>query len=284
MTSPARHGGLVWLASYPKSGNTWLRLFLHALIQSEKGQPDINAMGLLTTGDSSARWYDPFLQEPLGQVGMEAVAAARPHANRAIAQSTDGLVFVKTHNALVAHLGTPMIDMSVTAGAVYVTRNPLDVAISYARFMNVSIDHAITLMNTDGALVESKADHAYEYRGSWREHVGSWTRKPARQLHVMRYEDMLEKPFETFSRLAGFLRLSVSKAQIEAAIAATSFEKVQAQEENTGFRERPETMPRFFREGRAGQWREVLTGAQIDAILAANSEQMARFGYTERAT
>ncbi|HZU62358.1 MAG TPA: sulfotransferase domain-containing protein, partial [Novosphingobium sp.] len=210
---------------------------------------------------------------------MATVAAVRPQAIRTIARATDGLVFVKTHNALVAHLGTPMIDMSVTAGAVYVVRNPLDVAISYASFMGVSIDRAIELMNTDGSIIENTDKHAYEYRGSWREHVNSWTRRPARQLHVMRYEDMLEKPLEAFTKLGNFLRLGRTRRQIEAAIAASSFEKLQQQEEEAGFRERPETMERFFRAGKAGQWRDVLCAAQIDAIVAANAEQMARFGY-----
>lgn len=280
MANAASHGGLVWLASYPKSGNTWLRHFLHALIRPTDGAPDINAMSLLTTGDSAAMWYQPFVDGSLSEVGIAAVAAARPQAIRAIARSTDGLVFVKTHNALVAHRGAPMIDTSVTAGGIYVVRNPLDVAISYASFMGVSIDHAITLMNTDGAIVESNTQHAYEYRGSWREHVGSWTRRPARQLHVMRYEDMLDQPLETFTRLAGFLQLRCSRARIEAAIGASSFDKMKAQEETAGFRERPDTMERFFRVGRAGQWRDVLSKEQVDAITAVNGEQMARFGYT----
>src|SRR5690348_6276843 len=131
-----RHGGLVWLASYPKSGNTWTRHFLHSLIRPGDKSHDINAMNSLTTGDSAALWYKPFLEKPVEESSEEEIAAARPRAVKRIAESTERLVFVKTHNALVNHHGTPMIEPAVTAGAIYIVRNPLDVAISYARFMS----------------------------------------------------------------------------------------------------------------------------------------------------
>lgn len=103
-------GGIVWIASYPKSGNTWTRNFLHNLI---KGDADINKMDRLTTWDSFDAWYRPFLPRPLAQCSKEEVAAVRHHANRRIAESTRDFVFVKTHNAMVADRGTTMINPSV---------------------------------------------------------------------------------------------------------------------------------------------------------------------------
>jgi len=272
-------GGLVWLASYPKSGNTWMRHFLHSLIGASDRSHDINAMTELTTADNGAAWYQPFLDKPVGQCTDEEIAGVRPKALRMIADSAAGLVFVKTHNALVSHLGTAMIEGSVTAGAIYIVRNPLDVAISFARFMATDVDRAIAIMNSNGATVPSREHHAYQYYGSWSEHVLSWTRRPIRQLHVIRYEDMLEAPLDTFGRLAEFLRIGETRRELETAIAASAFERLREQEEEQGFTERPETAERFFREGRAGQWRETLNGAQIDAIVGAHREQMERFGY-----
>jgi hypothetical protein len=271
-------GGLVWIASYPKSGNTWTRHFLHSLIRSNE-KHDINKMNALTTGDSGHLWYKPFIEKPLEEWTQEDVAAARPRAIRKIADSADGLVFVKTHNAMVKHLGTPTIEPSVTAGAIYIVRNPLDVAISFAAFLGADIDKAITSMNEEGACVPQGDKQVYQYYGSWAEHVESWTRRAVRQLHVMRYEDMLDKPLETFGRLAAFLRLEPTRRQLEAAIEASSFDKLKEQEEEFGFKEKPETAEKFFREGKSGQWRETLTASQIERIVAANRPQMERFGY-----
>jgi hypothetical protein len=236
-------------------------------------------MNELTAGDSAKRWYEAHIKKPLEEWTNEDIAAARPAAIRDIAAAAEGIVFVKTHNAMVSHLGSAMIEPSVTAGAIYIVRNPLDVAISYSHFMGRPIDDVIERMAMDGAIVETSDKQVYQYFGSWQEHVHSWTRRPVRQLHIMRYEDMLAKPQETFGRLAEFLRLRVAPEQIDEAIAASSFDNLKAQEDEAGFREKPKTAERFFRAGRADQWREVLTQAQVAKIVRDNKEQMARFGY-----
>ena len=270
-------GGLVWLASFPKSGNTWVRHFLHSLLT--EGKQTINAMNTLTVGDAAAQWYQPLLPKPLTECSEEEIARVRPAALRSIAASADGLVFVKTHNALVSHCGVPMIEGSVTAGVIYVVRNPLDVAISLASFQGVSIDTAIDEMLTHGAMGPTNEKFAYQYFGSWAEHVESWTRRPIRQLHVMRYEDMLESPKQVFADLAKFLLIPAPRSAIRKAIEASSFDKLRKEEEEQGFVERPDTADRFFREGKAGRWRDVLSADQIKRLTDVLGPQMKRFGY-----
>jgi hypothetical protein len=103
---------------------------------------------------------------------------------------------------------------------------------------------------------------------------------PHRALYVMRYEDMLADSAKAFGALARHLLLNPTPAQLETAIERSSFEKLQAQEKEKGFRERPDRATQnFFREGRVGQWKEVLTQAQIDRIVNDHGEQMQRFGY-----
>jgi hypothetical protein len=63
------------------------------------------------------------------------------------------------------------------------------------------------------------------------------------------------------------------------AIDWSSFDNLKSQEQEDGFKEKPEHAERFFREGRAGQWKEILTPAQVDRIVKDRGEQMARFGY-----
>lgn len=272
-------GGLVWLASYPKSGNTWTRNVLHNLLAGKgEGQP-INAMGKLTTWDIGKKWYEEFLPRAFEDCTREEVAAVRPKAMRKIAAGAEGLVFVKTHNALVIDRGTPMIEPSVTAGAVYIVRNPLDVAISYSHHLDTTIDQSIHRMGMVGAQNPVTEKSAYEVMGSWSEHVASWTTKPKRFLHVMRYEDMLGDPEATFGKLAEFLRIKRNRGKLRKAIELSSFERLKAQEEEKGFREKPKHSERFFRKGEADQWKDELTEAQIKAIVDTHREQMERFGY-----
>jgi Sulfotransferase domain len=171
------------------------------------------------------------------------------------------------------------INFSVTSGAIYIVRNPLDVAISYAHHLGKPIDFAIDFMNLKSAETTVTEKQVYEVYGSWSQHVLSWTRKPHPAIYVMRYEDMLAEPRKTFGALARHLLFTPSDEQLADAIDRSSFQRLREQEEKAGFKERPDEAERFFRDGRAGQWKEVLTSAQIARIVEAHKEQMERFGY-----
>lgn len=95
----------------------------------------------------------------------------------------------------------------------------------------------------------------------------------------MRYEDMLADPKSSFAGLARHLQLHATEARLALAVNRSSFDQLRDQEERGGFAERPNQADRFFREGRVGQWRDVLSAQQVERVVAAHREQMARFGY-----
>ena len=272
-------GKILWLASYPKSGNTWIRAFLHNLMRNPDEPYDINKMGELTVGDSQISWYKLFDKRPWTEWSSDDVMKMRRQVQLAMVASRRDTIIVKTHNALMEIEEKPLIHMDLMAGAIYVVRNPLDVCISAADHYGVDIDEAIKLMNTpeNGGLATEK--NVRELHSTWSLHVQSWTAKPHPGLHVVRYEDMQAKPIATFGALAGFLGLKVPRQRLETAIRHSSFENLRKAEEKTGFMERSEKAERFFRVGKSGQWREKLTQAQIDAVIEAHKEQMQRFGY-----
>lgn len=272
-------GGIVWLASYPKSGNTWIRAFLHNLIFKAEESFDINRINLLSVGDSATDWYEEFFNKPHQQWSIGETAANRPKVHAKIAGLTDGLVFVKTHNALVSHSGTPMITPELTAGAIYIIRNPLDVAVSMSHYFSIDVDSAIAILNQSFEPRMADSRVVYQMWGSWSEHVATWTRKLDPSLFVMRYEDLLADPMIPFTALVEFLYLRPTRRELEMAVDNCSFEKLQAQERTHGFAEMPSSTGAFFRKGIAGQWREVLSKDQIRAIVDAHHEQMSRFGY-----
>jgi len=279
---PALKPGIVWVASFPKSGNTWTRTFLHNLakIQSgEDGDQDINRMGRFSTWEINKDWYRDVLGFEPSNDRRHEIAAARPKVQELIADTAGDLVFVKTHHALVMDRGYPTINSAVTSGAIYIVRNPLDVAISYAHHMNASIDQAIEHMAMEDVETPGTDKATYEIYGSWSQHVFSWTRTPHRALHIMRYEDMVSQPEEAFGALARHLLLNPTPEELREAIERSSFDKLRAQEQAKGFREKPKAADKFFREGRAGQWKEALTPEQVDRIVRDHGEQMQRFGY-----
>lgn len=274
--------GIIWLASYPKSGNTWTRTFLHnllSLLEGNDAEHDINQINEFSTWDLSAKRYEPYLGRPALECDRALIAAARPKVQADIADQTDGLTLVKTHHALVNDRGQPTLNFSVTAGAIYLVRNPLDVAISFAHHMGADIDAAIEQMETVDLETQVNEKSVYEVYGTWSQHVASWTTKPHRAVGIVRYEDLLQHPRNTFAAIAQHLLLNPTPELLDEAIARSSFNRLKAQEEANGFREKPEASERFFRAGKSDQWRDQLSRRQIRRIVQTHGKQMKRFGY-----
>lgn len=276
-------GKILWLASYPKSGNTWLRAFIHNLMMPARrqagGAVDINQMNELTTGDSLVQWFRHLDARPPLDWSRRDVAKMRRGAQLAMVASTPQTVIAKTHNALMELHGHPTINMDLTAGTIYVVRNPLDLVISLADHYGVDIDKAIEVMSDPNNGGMADGNIVFEIHSSWSMHVKSWTQNPHPGLHVVRYEDMLAKPLHTFGGITRFLGLKPPREALERAIEQSSFKNLRAQEEAKGFHEKSAKGSKFFRVGKSGQWREKLTQAQIEQVVSNHQEQMARFGY-----
>ena len=271
-------GAIIWLASYPKSGNTWMRVFLHNLLRNPAAPAPINSINQFCLGEDSASLYNNFDPRPLSTLTAAEVMALRPKVHELLTTAFPDSVFVKTHNLLGEAEGQPLINLKCTAGAIYLVRNPLDVAISYAHHFGVGIDDSIEQLNYAGAGTPTTDLVARQYYGSWSMHVSSWTEVPFPTRHVVRYEDMIDDPLDTFAGVAKFLGLEPPIERLQRAIANSSFEQLQSQENDRGFVERSQHS-RFFRSGRTGQWRSELTEDQIRQVVSDHRTQMQRFGY-----
>lgn len=277
-------GGIIWLASYPKSGNTWMRAYLHNLLRNPPKPASINELDKFCLGESASIWFvgpahgDVGPRDPMTLTAEEAMAR-RPVAHHLMTRVSKDSVFAKTHNMLGEWKGHPLHNMSVTAGGIYVVRNPLDVVLSMVDHFGVDIDGAIDRLSDTNAVTDLSADHVPEYHGSWSLHVDSWTGHPNPQLHVVRYEDLEQKPFKTFLGVAKFLGLNPPKERVNKAIKFASFKELKRQEQTGGFKERSEHADSFFGRGKSGNWRNVLSDEQVTRICTDHGAMMDKFGY-----
>ena len=273
-------GQIIWIASYPKSGSTWLRAFLHNYVRDADAPHNINSLMDLTTGESGAARYQRHDPRPPSQYSIADVQRMRPAVHRALADAHPGLVFVKTHSALLVVAGVQTITKDVTSGAIYILRDPRDVAVSYSRHLNRPIDDTIAIMGDVEAATGGTDEKVYERLSSWSAHVHFWTRRPHAELHVMRYEDMVAAPISVFGGLIRFLGQEPPDERLTRAVRYSDFAELKSQEQACGFIEQPvRSSGPFFRSGTTGQWREVLTRAQVARIERDHAEVMRRFGY-----
>jgi hypothetical protein len=274
---------IIWIASYPKSGNTWIRAFIHNLLREFAGDvggvQDINQLHEHTTWEIPAQPFEKILGRPIAQANHAEIARARPEVQRQLANARTTPFFVKTHLCFGNDFRHPTINLDATLAAIYIVRNPLDVAVSYARHSGQTIDAAILGMATPGLKTTGDERNVYEVLGSWSQHVASWMGMLDRPVYLMRYEDLLASPERNFALLARFLRLTPSEAQLQRSIAKSSFAELSRQEKERGFNERPSAAQQFFRIGRSGQWREVLSRPQVEEICRVHAPIMQRFGY-----
>ena len=274
-------GGLVWLASYPKSGNTWVRIFLANLFANLPDPVNINTLTNFTFGDNRADLYERVAGKPFESLSEEDQNRLRPKVHRLIAGARPESLFVKTHSALANVGGIPTITPDVTQGAVYIVRNPLDTAVSYAHHLNVGIDQSVALMGEADSRLASGGRLGFQFLDSWSGHVRSWLEAPGLKPHVMRFEDMTNTPEATFGALCGFLRLPQDRQRLKKAIRFSSFKVLSRQESKLGFKERPPEAERFFRQGTVGGWRQVLSQENVDKLVSDHGEVMRRFGYLD---
>lgn len=257
---------IIWLASYPKSGNTWMRSLLAHYFMPEGQAPDINNLRQFTTGDIRQDFFDRAAGRPFRGKTVEDWMKVRPTALRMIAASKPNHHFVKTHCQPIRVGGRDVIPAEVTAASVYMMRNPFDLAPSFARHQGCDLDTAITRM-MDPDMSMGTDTGILDALGRWDDHVQRWTTAPGLPRHILRYEDMLRDPTrETRGLLQTFLRVKVDKAKLDRAVEATSFDALKQQESEQGFKERPPHMQAFFARGQAGVWREDLTPAQVGRI------------------
>lgn len=274
-------GGIWWLASYPKSGNTWLRAFIATLVSGEPA--DINKMRFLggMAGDRFA--FDEALGIAATDLSLEQQTNLRPRAYEIGAAEAKHPLYCKVHDCYhLTPAGEPLFPAKQTHGAVYVLRDPRAVSVSLAHHTGRTIDDEIARMADAGAAFSNSPDgldqQLQQQLGTWSQHVQSWLAAPF-PVHLVRYEDIHADPAAAFGAIARFLDLPHDAERIASAVAASSFSRLQAQERASGFVERPSNAAAFFREGRIDGWRAALTPEQAGRIVATHGDVMRRFGY-----
>lgn len=274
---------IVWLASYPKSGNTWFRSFLTALLNEK----EIDLNKIATDGIFSGKNYvENILDLNTDYLNRSQIEAYQRIAFSYLSETSKKQLFIKIHDAYTfsKNDGLPLIPEQPTQTAIYLVRNPLDVALSLANHIEKSTEKAIDkyIVNPTGGFVSLKNSANNQFHqplGTWSMHVESWLNKPSFPVHFMRYEDMKAKPFETFKAAIQAIGLNYSDEQIKFAINETEFEKLQKKEQEKGFKEKQIPASNFFFKGQVGRWKEELSSEQIEKIRQANEPMMRHFGY-----
>lgn len=274
-----RFPGHVWLASYPKSGNTWMRLALTSLFDGGGAIDIAQKRQIVGAGAADRGIFDYMLDTDSSDLSPEEIFALLPAVYDDCLQEPSHDRVWKTHSAW-----QPTYPVATTAAIVYLVRDPRDIAVSFSCHFDCSIDEAIAHMGAEdfgfypkpGGMMKQLP----QYLSSWSKNVASWIDRARPAPLVVKYEDMVRDLAAELTRVARRIGLPSTPEAISGAVEATRFDRLKKQEEREGwFSQRNSKVNAFFRRGISGGWRDSLTQSQAERIERDHGTMMERLGY-----
>jgi len=269
--------GAIWLASYPKSGNTWLRCLLDAY--QSNGYLDINNIRTATS-DGGATIMQGVSPMPLGQLGLHGELLLRPAALLNLFCRMRRPFYIKTHFAnLTLPNMPPCIPRAFTDRAVYVLRDPRSVVMSFSKFFGFPVQAAVEAMNNKDLTIGNTPDFSRTLLSSWSNHVASWTAEKEFPVHAVKYEDMVEDTAKELTEIIEFLGWEVDASRVARAVRAAESSKLQAAEKENGFNENPHKDRGEFFNGGGTRWKDELGPKWAKQIEGDHRAVMEPLGY-----
>lgn len=265
---------LNWVASYPKSGNTWVRLVAQAY---QTGEPSVQGQARL--GDVGGQVWHDISPMPATKVPVQLEPWLRPSAMFNLALMKEDETPIKSHHGCYVIDSMRLWREPWTDKVVTPVRDPRDVCCSYKAHMgHETYMHTAEFMAQDSATIDDE-DSMTHFLGSWSMHVESWLDSDLDVLTV-RYEDMQDAPVQTFTEIMGHLLGREPDAErLEEAVEKCQFDRLQAKEQQEGFPEATPEQDQFFRKGESGGWQDELPDEVAAKIVEDHADTMDKLGY-----
>ena len=275
---------LIWIASYPKSGNTWMRSLLTALIYTKDGLFDFELLPKIDQFEkkNNFSFVKKLKSSDFDNLDKMEIVSKYWHEAQERLDYSD-LIFFKTHSSNYNHKNLKYANLNKTRGCIYLVRDPRDVAISYSKFMGCSIDETIDYMLAPSRQIWNQEKTVGIIISRWDFHIASWINLDTPKIFI-RYEDLLNNTKKVLKELIKFIQgplkinIELNEKKIENIIKTTSFDLLKNKENKDGFREASKNSP-FFREGKSMQWKKILSQDQVNKIEVNLGKYMKKFNY-----
>ena len=281
----------IWLASYPKSGNTLVRSLLASYFFSKDGSFNFEIISNIKQFPNSELFENMGVNIKNEKDVIKNYIRVQESINK-----KNSVQFLKTHSYLFNIDNNQFTDLKNTLGAIYIVRDPRNVVTSYAHHNAISVSKAAFQLTNSihwGGNLSSKktSDRTKVYLGSWNSNFNSWKslKTPGKYL-LIKYEDLINNKKETFIKILEFIhklkkvRLVVDNTKLDNAIASTNFKKMQNLEKEKGFIESKidnktgKNIP-FFNLGENNKWENSLNSEIVKKIENAFGKEMKELGY-----
>ena len=279
---------IIWIASYPKSGNTWLRSLLSTYYFTKDGKFNFQILNNIKSFPSSSFFekYSDNFSEP------ESTAKYWISEQRSI-NLDKRIKFLKTHNALCKIDGHSFTDENNSIGAIHIVRDPRNVLTSLSNHYQIKKSDALEFMLQERKAIVEKKDNRYlgfNPLFSWSIHEKSWSECNKFPVLTIRYEDLQLETFVTFKKVISFIskltnkKNSFKREKAKKTISSCQFNKLKKLENEVGFNEAISSKLtgekiKFFNLGKDNDYKKLLGKDLIEKMNSLFKEQIKKYEY-----
>jgi hypothetical protein len=282
---------IFWIASYPKSGNTWLRILLASYFYTKDGIYDEIVLKNIDQFPQK-KFFDSFNFDqniPTDTIKFWIKAQEKINYDKK-------LKFLKTHNAFGKLNNFDFTNTENSIGCIYIVRDPRNVITSLKNFYEMNDDQAFKWITNKNQYIydvhkfKTIGFSNFQFISSWDTNFESWKIQKQIPIKIIRYEDLLNETYAIFNDVINFIHKTTNseekifKNKIKNAVSSSSFSKLQEKEKKEGFSEAPKSkllnskIP-FFNLGPKNNWKKILSENLKDKLNIAFKKKLKELSY-----
>ena len=280
---------IIWIASYPKSGNTWIRSLLASYLYRDNGIFSFDLLRKISQFPSRPH-FETFLND---FTDIKKISNYWIAAQEKIRLFNNETVFLKTHSALCTFENNPFTNKNNTKAVIYVVRDPRNLITSFAHHYSKNIDEAFDFIKDKRQMLLKNDYGAGDFGiatvlGNWSEHYRSWKNIKFAPILIIKYEDLINNTKKTFNTildfLSSFMDIKIDEKKIMKTIETCDFDRVSKKEKEDGFNEAVvskinKKKLNFFYLGKKNDWKNLLNPEVEKKIRQTFQKEMEELGY-----
>ena len=279
---------IIWIASYPKSGNTWIRSLISSYLYSKDGNFNFDLLNNIHQFPQKEYFtdYEDKFSKPISTSKYWLAAQNKINLKRK-------LIFLKTHNAMMRIDGNVFTNKINTLACIYIVRDPRNVITSIKNHFDYTYDESYQFMINERNILFHKNSNNFgdiNFIGSWSKNYVSWKSINMFPIKIVRYEDLMTNTYSVFREIINFLiplapkLIKFDRSRMLKSIQSTGFEKMSNNEDKLGFDEavissKTKNKIKFFNLGEKNQWKNFLNDKQETKIRETFYEEMKELNY-----
>ena len=279
---------IIWISSYPKSGNTLVRSLLSSYFFSEDGVFDFELLNNIKQFPNSS------LFSKLGIDTGKPLSVIKNYIKaQEIINEKKGIKFLKTHSSFfTVNNKYSFTNSKNSIGVIYIVRDPRNIVTSLSNHTGKTIDNAAETINENFIFSKSKKKDIGEYVGSWSFNYNSWKIfNNVNRYLLIKYEDLIEDTENNFLKILNFINFltkskrSIDEKKLKKCVTTTSFERLQHLENKFGFEEASKdelnnnNKRKFYYLGKKNNWKDILDKSIVKKIENGCYKEMEELGY-----